>query len=75
MYSGSADCRVKLHVCFPTAKLLTQGSPNLVFLAGGVPNPEMFPFQSTTISLKDGTEIRLEGKQMAEALQYGPTQG
>lgn len=56
-------------------KLLTQGSPSLVFLAGGVPNPNMFPFQEASITLKDGSTICLKGKTMTDALQYGPTQG
>lgn len=56
-------------------KLLTQGSPDLVFLAGGLPNPEMFPFESCTIKLKDGSTINMEDKLMEEALQYGPTPG
>lgn len=57
------------------AKLLTQGSPDLVFLASGVPNPGMFPFKSASIQLKDGSWIKLEEKMMNDALQYGPTQG
>jgi len=56
-------------------KFLTQGSPDLVFLAGGLPNPEMFPFEGCTIKLKDGSIINMEGKLMEEALQYGPTPG
>ncbi|XP_057377701.1 kynurenine/alpha-aminoadipate aminotransferase, mitochondrial-like [Daphnia carinata] len=56
-------------------KLLTQGSPDLVFLASGVPNPSMFPFQGASINLRDGSTIQLEGKTINDALQYGPTQG
>jgi len=56
-------------------KLLTQGSPSLVFLAGGVPNPGMFPFENMSVSVKGGTTINLEKKDMTAALQYGPTQG
>jgi hypothetical protein len=57
------------------ANLLTQGSPDLVFLAGGLPNPNTFPFQSASIKLRDGSNIQLEGKTINDALQYGPTQG
>lgn len=57
------------------AKLLTQGSPDLVFLASGVPNPSMFPFQGASVTLRDGSTIQLEGKTINDALQYGPTQG
>ncbi|KZS17388.1 Kynurenine/alpha-aminoadipate aminotransferase, mitochondrial [Daphnia magna] len=56
-------------------KLLTQGSPDLVFLASGVPNPSMFPFQGASVTLRDGSTIQLEGKTINDALQYGPTQG
>jgi kynurenine/2-aminoadipate aminotransferase len=47
----------------------------LVFLAGGLPNPNTFPFQSASIKLRDGSNIQLEGKTINDALQYGPTQG
>lgn len=56
-------------------KLLTQGFPDLVFLASGVPNPSMFPFQGASVTLRDGSTIQLEGKTINDALQYGPTQG
>lgn len=60
---------------FQLGKLLTQGSPDLVFLATGVPNPNMFPFLNLSVQLRDGCSINLEGKTMNDALQYGPTQG
>ena len=67
------NCQVTVTVL--SAKLLTQGSPSLVFLAGGVPNPGMFPFENMSVSVKGGTTINLEKKDMTAALQYGPTQG
>lgn len=46
-----------------------------MFLAGGVPNPGMFPFENLSVNVKGGTTINLDKKDMTAALQYGPTQG
>ncbi|CAL4121765.1 unnamed protein product, partial [Meganyctiphanes norvegica] len=50
-------------------------SPEIIFLAGGLPNPQMFPFQAASITLKDGRAITLHPQEMNAALQYGPTPG
>lgn len=55
--------------------MLSRASADLVFLSGGVPNPEMFPFVSTAMTLKDGSVINIQGKSMIDALQYSPTPG
>ncbi|KAK3858453.1 hypothetical protein Pcinc_035358 [Petrolisthes cinctipes] len=54
---------------------LTNASPELVFMAGGMPNPQMFPFQAASITLKDGRALTLHPKLMNDCLQYGPTSG
>lgn len=58
-----------------TANLLTQASPDLVFMAGGLPNAQMFPFQAASITLKDGHALTIHPKLMTDCLQYGPTAG
>ena len=53
---------------FPLMKI-----PGMVSLAGGVPNPLTFPFESCSFKLRDGTSIELQTKKLNEALQYTQT--
>lgn len=48
---------------------------NFISLAEGMPNEKTFPFTEITIKLYDGTSFTLNGKELAHALQYMPTQG
>lgn len=50
-------------------------NPQAIFLAGGMPNTETFPFESIDITYKGNTHQRLEGPALAAALQYGPSRG
>ena len=47
----------------------------MISLAGGLPNPGMFPYESAEIKLKDGTTLTLDEAKMKTALQYGATPG
>ncbi|KAL1917420.1 uncharacterized protein VTP21DRAFT_3813 [Calcarisporiella thermophila] len=49
--------------------------PGMISMAGGFPNPEMFPFSGLTIHLKDGTSIPLDDATIKETLQYGLSSG
>ncbi|XP_071512466.1 kynurenine/alpha-aminoadipate aminotransferase, mitochondrial-like isoform X3 [Panulirus ornatus] len=55
--------------------LLTNASPELVFMAGGLPNPQMFPFQAASVTMKDGRALTIHPKLMTDCLQYLPTPG
>ncbi|XP_068230473.1 kynurenine/alpha-aminoadipate aminotransferase, mitochondrial-like [Palaemon carinicauda] len=55
--------------------LLSDASPELVFMAGGLPNPQMFPFQAASVTLKDGRALTIHPDLMTDCLQYGPTLG
>ena len=55
--------------------LLARCGPEMIPLSGGLPNPEMFPFKSATLAIKDGSKIDIAGAEMASALQYLPTSG
>lgn len=55
--------------------VLKEPSPSLVWLASGMPNPEKFPFQSLTVTLKGGKEVTLSSEALSTGLQYGPTPG
>ena len=47
----------------------------MIPLSGGLPNPEMFPFKSATLTIKDGSKVEIAGAEMSSALQYLPTPG
>lgn len=55
--------------------ILQQSSPDMISMAGGMPNPETFPIAEASFKLKDGTLIELDQKIMNQALQYAPTPG
>lgn len=44
-------------------------------MAGGLPNPQMFPFQAASVTLKDGRALTIHPDLMTDCLQYGPTPG
>ena len=50
-------------------------NPNAIFLAGGMPNAELFPFKEISITYSDGTQKTLNNKDLSSVLQYGPSQG
>ena len=52
--------------------------------SAGKPNPETFPFESITLNLKPpldphskmtNRQLTIDGKDLSDALQYGPTPG
>ncbi|CAH2058464.1 unnamed protein product, partial [Iphiclides podalirius] len=47
----------------------------VISLAEGMPNEDMFPFSRLHLQTKNGGEMVLEGKELATALQYMPSQG
>ncbi|KAI4886304.1 hypothetical protein NFI96_016721, partial [Prochilodus magdalenae] len=60
-------------------RLLTEiqqrSPPTLISLAGGVPNPNTFPFQAATIKMKNGETVEFDGTMMKRALQYSGSYG
>eukprot|EP00057_Strongylocentrotus_purpuratus_P026558 XP_011681032.1 PREDICTED: kynurenine/alpha-aminoadipate aminotransferase, mitochondrial [Strongylocentrotus purpuratus] len=56
-------------------EVLLTGPPTLISLAPGIPNVDMFPFEKSSITLKDGTELIMTPEEMKTAQQYGVTQG
>lgn len=55
--------------------IVAQSGPSMISLAGGMPNPNLFPFQEAEFKLRDGTVLRLNEEKMRVALQYGATNG
>ncbi|KAL0490892.1 2-aminoadipate aminotransferase [Acrasis kona] len=50
-------------------------SPGMFKFAGGLPNPEGFPFEKITFKLKDGTQFNIEEQDLNYAFQYSNTEG
>ncbi|KAM4810502.1 kynurenine/alpha-aminoadipate aminotransferase, mitochondrial [Rhinophrynus dorsalis] len=55
--------------------LMLRSPPSVISLAGGVPNPDTFPFKSATVTVSDGTTIEIGDSLMKKALQYSATPG
>lgn len=58
--------------------------PGMISFLAGKPNPDTFPFESITLNLKPpldphskmtNRQLTIEGKDLSDALQYGPTPG
>ncbi|XP_066576918.1 kynurenine/alpha-aminoadipate aminotransferase, mitochondrial isoform X2 [Amia ocellicauda] len=56
-------------------ELQMRSPPSLISLAGGVPNPNTFPFSSASIALKNGGSIEFDEAAMKRALQYSASAG
>ncbi|XP_021962290.1 kynurenine/alpha-aminoadipate aminotransferase, mitochondrial [Folsomia candida] len=56
-------------------KMLATAPPGTIFMAGGLPNPALFPFQSLTVELDSKTKLNLDQTALRAALQYQPTSG
>ncbi|NXJ93133.1 AADAT protein, partial [Corythaixoides concolor] len=55
---------------------LTQKSPpSLISLAGGAPNPNVFPFKRATVAIGHGTAVEIGEDLMKRALQYSASAG
>jgi len=56
-------------------------TPGLISLLAGKPNPDTFPFTSFTYTARspidpnEETVLKIEGKELTQALQYGPSAG
>ena len=71
--NSNADKQTDFDWCL--AKMLATAEPGTIFMAGGFPNPEMFPFQSMEVQVDDNTRIELDEASIRPALQYQPTLG
>ncbi|XP_054239010.1 kynurenine/alpha-aminoadipate aminotransferase, mitochondrial isoform X1 [Indicator indicator] len=49
--------------------------PSLISLAGGAPNPTLFPFKRVTVALGHGTDVEIGEDLMKRALQYSASAG
>ena len=50
-------------------------NPDILSLSAGMPNPNMFPFQSAEFITSDGMKLSFKGSDMKQALQYTSSQG
>ncbi|KAL7375149.1 hypothetical protein ABVT39_012762 [Epinephelus coioides] len=56
-------------------ELQQRSPPTLISLAGGAPNPNTFPFQSASITVRNGQTITFDETAMKRALQYSASNG
>ncbi|XP_067838582.1 kynurenine/alpha-aminoadipate aminotransferase, mitochondrial isoform X2 [Heptranchias perlo] len=56
-------------------ELQQKAPPTLISLAGGMPNPNMFPFETASFTTKDGLNITFGTDTMKRALQYSASAG
>ncbi|NWV40794.1 AADAT protein, partial [Grantiella picta] len=56
-------------------ELMQKSPPSLISLAGGVPNPSVFPFKRATVDIGHGTPIEIGEDLMKRALQYSASAG
>jgi DNA-binding transcriptional MocR family regulator len=58
-----------------------ESTPGIISLLAGKPNPATFPFTSfaftarSPIDPEEQTVLKIEGNELAQSLQYGPTAG
>ncbi|KAF4799523.1 Kynurenine/alpha-aminoadipate aminotransferase, mitochondrial [Turdus rufiventris] len=57
------------------AELMQKSPPSLISLAGGAPNPNLFPFKKATVDIGHGTPIEIGEDLMKRALQYSASAG
>ncbi|KAI1238382.1 hypothetical protein IHE44_0013108, partial [Lamprotornis superbus] len=56
-------------------ELMQRSPPSLISLAGGAPNPNVFPFKKATVDIGYGTPIEIGEDLMKRALQYSASAG
>lgn len=57
------------------ASLAYKVGKEFISLAEGMPNDDAFPFSKLTLQMKNGEKLEMDGKELATALQYIPSQG
>lgn len=60
---------------FTLAELMEKSPPSLIALAGGAPNPDLFPFKKATVAIEHGSAIEIGEELMKRALQYSASAG
>uniref|UniRef100_A0A672UK07 Aminoadipate aminotransferase n=1 Tax=Strigops habroptila TaxID=2489341 RepID=A0A672UK07_STRHB len=57
------------------SELMEKAPPSLISLAGGAPNPDLFPFKKATVAIGHGSAIEIGEELMKRALQYSASAG
>ncbi|KAJ2945042.1 hypothetical protein O0L34_g1938 [Tuta absoluta] len=68
----TASCSL---IIFLPASLAYKVGKEMVSLAEGMPNEEIFPFNKLQLQFKNGNTMEISGAELATALQYVPSQG
>uniref|UniRef100_A0A8B9CRT4 Kynurenine/alpha-aminoadipate aminotransferase, mitochondrial n=1 Tax=Anser brachyrhynchus TaxID=132585 RepID=A0A8B9CRT4_9AVES len=56
-------------------ELMQRSPPSLISLAGGAPNPNVFPFKKATVAIGHGNAVEIGEDLMKRALQYSASAG
>ncbi|XP_035181325.1 kynurenine/alpha-aminoadipate aminotransferase, mitochondrial isoform X2 [Oxyura jamaicensis] len=56
-------------------ELMQRSPPSLISLAGGAPNPNVFPFKKATVAIGHGNVVEIGEDLMKRALQYSASAG
>lgn len=54
---------------------MQRSPPSLISLAGGAPNPNVFPFKKATVAIGHGNAVEIGEDLMKRALQYSASAG
>lgn len=54
---------------------MQKSPPSLISLAGGAPNPNVFPFKRASVAIGHGTAVEIGEDLMKRALQYSASAG
>lgn len=74
-YINAVSAARKISPIRALTELLQRSPPTMISLAGGMPNPNMFPFETASFTIKGGRSITFGQETMKRALQYSPSSG
>lgn len=55
--------------------VFTRMPPDTIFIGVGAPNPNLYPFESVSVKLKDGSSLQLPEAKLKPVLSYLPSRG
>lgn len=64
-----------ISIVFFAAALAYKVGKQMLSLAEGMPNENVFPFTKLSLESQSGAVLEMEGKELAAALQYVPSMG
>ncbi|XP_041358468.1 kynurenine/alpha-aminoadipate aminotransferase, mitochondrial-like [Gigantopelta aegis] len=56
-------------------EIVLNSPKTLISMAGGMPNPDFFPIQDISLTLKDGSKLNIDTSLVTRAMQYSSSSG